>query len=167
MPDIVELVAVDHARIRGLFAELEDARQAAAARLGAIWAELAGLLEAHVAAAKEIFFVRLLGDAVPDEITPDLDDIAETVAEARLQPVGSAAWWRAVDAARAAATGHIDAMTSGPLPELRHRIPPERREVLGCQWQEFRTARALDEADAQDMNLFRRSKRDRMPDSGD
>jgi hypothetical protein len=167
MPDIVDLVAVDHARIRGLFAELEDARQAAAARLGAVWAELAGLLEAHVAAAREICFLTLLGDAVPDEIAPDLDDIAETVAEARLQQVGSTAWWRAVDAARAAATAHIDAMTSGPLPEIRHRVPPGRREVLGGQWQEFLTARALDEAEARDTDLLRRGKRDRMPDSRD
>lgn len=151
VPDIVDLVRADHGRISGLFAELEDARgENAPARLGAVWAELAGLLDMHVAATREICYLTLLGSATKDEITTDLDDIAETVAEARLQPPGSPLWWLAVRGARAAVTGHIDVIESGVLETLRCQVPQEEREDLARRWQAFVAARAQDTAAAHD-----------------
>jgi hypothetical protein len=148
MPDIVDLILAEHARIGRLFAELDTAgkEEGAVARLGAVWAELAGLLETHAAATNEICYLTLLGCAVKDKFRADLDDIADTVAEARLQPTGSRLWWLAVRAARVAATGHIDGIESGPLPALRRRVPEERREALGRQWQAFVAARVDDAA---------------------
>lgn len=57
MPDIVDLILAEHARIGRLFAGLYSAEneQDAAARLSTVWADLAGLLETHVAATRVRF----------------------------------------------------------------------------------------------------------------
>lgn len=144
MPDIVDLILADHARIRRLFAELDRAgrEEEALPGLGAVWADLAGLLEAHAAATREICFLTLASDAVDDSGSADLDDVIEAVAEARLQPAGSRLWWRAVRAARAAETAHDD--TEPVLDALRRQLTREQREVLGRQWEAFVAARASD-----------------------
>lgn len=146
MPDIVDLILAEHARIGRLFAGLYSAEkeQDAGARLSTVWADLAGLLETHVAATREICYLTLLGDGDNRRLTADLDDIAEAVAEARLQPTGSRLWWLAVRAARAAAIGYIDDVESGPVPQMRRLVPQERRLILGSQWQAFAADRAGD-----------------------
>lgn len=148
MPDIVDLISAEHALIGRLFAELDTRMEACAvAKLSAVWADLAALLETHAAATREICYLSLLSEAVKDGFSADLDDVTEAVAEARLQPAGSRLWWLAVRSAREALASHIEGIQAGPLPALRRRAPTEQREVLGRQWQAFIAARN-DDTDA-------------------
>lgn len=144
MADIVTLVLEDHARMRRMFAELDDVC-GGTVRLRRLWHELAWLLTAHVGAAEEICCLPFLADepggaAAIREIAASHDDIREAVAEARLRPAGSHGWWMAVRAARAAADQHIDVIESGPLPRFRRRTPEQVRALLGRQWLAFTTA---------------------------
>ena len=151
MPDIVELILAEHARIQELFGKLADAAGAAgelrADRLGKAWAVLARLVEVHVDTAQEISCPALfLGTArrYRAEIAADHDDIREALGETRFQPTGSAVWWLAVRAARTAAIRHIDVIESGPLAAFLREASPGERDVLGAQWLSFQTAMAED-----------------------
>jgi hypothetical protein len=142
--DLVELVRGDHARIGRLFDELEGAADIPA-RLAGLWAELAVVLLAHVGAFEEI--CRLpLRRAVPGSMPSkqDIDaqnrDICEAVAEARLQPVGSAQWWLAVRAARAAAERHVGSVEAGSLPGFARQAPESTRRELGRHWNRYMAA---------------------------
>jgi Hemerythrin HHE cation binding domain len=141
MDDLVELVRGDHARIGRLFKELEEAADNPA-RLAELWTELAEVLPAHVGAYEEICQLPLRR-AVPDGApsTQDIDaqnhDIREAVAEARLQPVGSAQWWLAVRAAQAAADRHIDSVEAVSLPRFARLAPESTRRELGRHWKRY------------------------------
>lgn len=138
--DIVTLLLDDHARVRRLFAEL-DAAGDCPARLSALWEELAGILLAHLEAAKEICYLPLF-DAVldtsltVDELSAHKEDACQAVVEARLHEPGSPMWWLAVRAARDAAGRHFRSVESGPLPDLR-RIPEQTRRALARQWKRY------------------------------
>jgi hypothetical protein len=161
MADIVTLVLRDHARIRRMFAELDEVRDDTI-RLGRLWPELAWLLTAHVDAAEEIVRLPVLGGgaggpAALREVTDIDDDIREAVAEARLQPAGSLRWRLAVRAARAAADQHIEVIESGPLPRFRRRAPGRVRVILGRHWTAFMAARRRDGRDSEAIRLPRQT----------
>jgi hypothetical protein len=156
VPDIVDLIMADHARIRELLGELSDAAvsasEADAGRPAMTWAVLDALLSAHLDAAEEIAYPALTDNAICEpgraaELVADHGDIREALGEARIRPAGSAVWWLAVRAAVATAISHIDAIESGPLAVFRWEASPQIRETLGAQWVAFVTARACD-ADA-------------------
>lgn len=139
--DIVALVRRDHTRVRDLFAEL-DAAGNRPARLSALWTELSGVLLAHLGAAKEICYLPLVDGALGrsptiGELSAYKEDVSEAVADARLHEPGSPSWWLAVRAARDAAFRHFRYVESGPLPELRRRVPQHSRQALGRQWTRF------------------------------
>jgi hypothetical protein len=141
MDDLVELVRGDHARICRLFEELGGAAENPV-RLAALWAELAGALLAHVGAFEEICQLplrRVVPGGVPgtQDIGAENLDICEAVAEARLQTAGSARWWLAVRAARAAAGRHISSVEAGPLPGFARLVPESTRRELGRQWNRY------------------------------
>ncbi|HEY5356952.1 MAG TPA: hemerythrin domain-containing protein [Streptosporangiaceae bacterium] len=125
MADIIELILADHRRLRRLVTALGDATRhgedpGATCMSAAVWDRLAGLLELHAEAEEEICYLAMFGpgqDAAArmQDAIADHDDIREAVAEARLHPPGSAAWWRAVTAARRASSDHIAREERGAL----------------------------------------------------
>ena len=107
----------------------------------------AGLLEVHTRAEEEICFLPMSGpgpeaarrkrDAVADH-----EDIRAAVSEASLQPVGSAAWWRAAGAALAASAEHFEREERGVLACCS--LTPDQRLELGRQWTAFVAAHRRD-----------------------
>ena len=150
MADIIEMILIDHRRIRCLTAVLEMAhghwlgphRNWA---LTSVWDQLVDLLEMHTSAEEEICYLPMFGrsesaggrlaDAVADHA-----DIREAADEARLQPAGSALWWLAVDSALSACADHLSREESGVLAAFADRAGPALRQALGHQWSAFRTA---------------------------
>lgn len=157
--DVSELIRADHERIRRLFATLDHAaRYAAAGRGGgrspdwmlpSMWARIASLLGLHADAEQEICFPAMFGpgwDRMSDmeAAVADLNDLRDAVAEAGLQHPGSPAWWRAVNAARRSAYGHITVIDDGVLSKFRERCDVRLRDDLGQQWKRFIAARRRD-----------------------
>jgi hypothetical protein len=148
MDDLVELVRGDHARIGRLFKELGGAAENPA-RLAELWTELAEVLLAHVGAYEEICHLPLRralpgsGPSTRDIHAHNLD-ICDAVAEARLQPVGSARWWLAVRAARAAADRHISSVEADFLPGFARQAPESARRELGRHWSRYMAALSHD-----------------------
>lgn len=145
--DIVTLILEDHARIRDLFAELHGEGHQGEDRPpppAALWTELASLLLTHLHAAEEICylpFLRSASDLGPSirELGAHKDDACDAVADARLRAVGSAQWWLAARAARAAADQHADCAESRLLPKAR-QLPEDTRRMLGRAWRQFMAA---------------------------
>lgn len=150
MPDLVDLILADHARVRELFGELDDAGAIAgepgAERLAKVWTVLADLLELHLDAAEEIAYPALFSGLAhrPTAEIADHDDVREALGEARFHPAGSPLWWLDVQAARGAVISHLDTMESGPLAAFRWKSSPREREALGRRWLAFVIARASD-----------------------
>lgn len=151
MPDIVELIYAEHARIGMLIGKLDSALAAdgAGSEPALIWETLAGVLRSHMDAAAEIIY-RSRAGAGPDVApaagqAPEIDaDVCEAVAEAGLFFAGSPMWQLAVHAACGAAASHVACLESGLLTQYQLHTSPEARRSLGRQWIGFMTARALD-----------------------
>jgi len=154
--DIVELILADHARIRRLFAVLDDAvrsagQPGACEMLSQAWARLEGLIELHAAAEEEICYLALFGHgtgamAELQSAIADHDDIREGAREAALHEVGSGAWWRAVTAVKRASTEHMASEEQGVLADFRRRARPTLRDDLARRWVAFILARTRDAA---------------------
>jgi hypothetical protein len=108
MADIIELILDDHRRAGRLQASLREASCSAdggrAEVLASLWERLAGLIELHLAAGREVCWLAMArprrdGLTRVRQLADDAGDTAEAIAEARLQPPGSPAWWQAADAA--------------------------------------------------------------------
>lgn len=140
MADITELILDDHETFRRRFAgldELDDPTELAEA-----WDRLAALLEVHAAAEEEVFYPELIqrGQDPEDETRDaigDHNEIRDAVREAAQHPVGSAAWWQAVRAARVANSNHMAEEEDDALPDFRRHAPPALRESLGQRFGEF------------------------------
>jgi hypothetical protein len=137
--DIITLILEDHARIRGLFAELsgEELRPSPAA----VWAELGPLLLAHLQAAEEICYLPFLDGAADrrasiGQLCALKDDACDAVADVRLREPESVSWWLAVRAAQAAAYRHAECVESLLLPRGR-LLPEDSRRMLGRAWRRF------------------------------
>lgn len=148
--DVVELIMADHRRILRLREALDDTVRRGAApgpawMLGHVWERFAELLEAHTRVEEEICYLPM-SESSPDPAqwrraaVADHDDIREVIAEAALQPAGSALWWGAASAVLAINADHLDReeqyILAGWLPLLTMR----RRYELGRQWLAFVSA---------------------------
>jgi hypothetical protein len=152
--DVIELVLADHRRIRRLSRALDDAvRRAAHSGPGwvpaHIWQRLAELLQAHTLAEEEICYLpasRRGARAAADtrDRAAEHDDIREAIAEAALQPAGSAPWWRAVRAVQADLPCHLDREERDTLVDLRCQLTVRQRVELGRQWMAFIATWRLD-----------------------
>ncbi|MGH3411189.1 MAG: hemerythrin domain-containing protein [Streptosporangiaceae bacterium] len=154
MADVVDLILAGHARVRRLFAVLEDAARlgeqpGAREMLSEAWARLDGLLELHADAEEEICYPALFGHG--PHATADIhaaiaghDDIREAVAEARRHDVGSLAWWRAVSTAGRISGEHREVLERGVLADFRRRADQGLRDDLGRRWAAFIAARSRD-----------------------
>jgi hypothetical protein len=151
MAEIIELILSDHERILRLQTALSDVARyyrhtGSAWALASIWDRLAALIEIHTEAEEEICYLAMFGTSAPgleqmQEAIADHDDIREAFGEARLQPVGSAGWWRAVKAALSTWIEQIDREEQGVLADFARRAGRAQREKLARQWSAFTTAR--------------------------
>jgi hypothetical protein len=150
--DVVELVLANHAVAGSLFTTL-DARPGPATRtqvqLEYTWRSVAGLLELNADAVEEICYPVMFGRDLDgltemERATADHNDIREAIYEAQLAAAGSAAWWRAVDAARKASTDHFAGQERAALIGLRRSLPLGARLRLGAQWSRYIAARVMD-----------------------
>lgn len=141
MDDLLGLVRDDHARISRLFEELTAVADDPA-RLAGLWAQLSGMLLAHVSAFEEICKLPLAqavseSTAIRHELGAQNLDICEAVTEAGLATAGSTRWWLAVRAAETAVGEHVSSVEAGPLPRFAQRTPESVRRDLGQQWREY------------------------------
>src|SRR4051794_20598858 len=133
MADIVDVVHADHCRIRRMRQALGEAdRQcgnpASRRVLARVWDRLAFLIEMNADAEEEICHLTVYGTGPLaleriDDAEAELAGIRAAVAEACLQPAGSAAWQRAVIAALTANRRHLDYRERGPLADFARRAP--------------------------------------------
>lgn len=152
--DLIELVLADHRRIRRLSQALDHAARWTAC-FGSgwapanVWQRLAELLQVHTLAEEEICYP-LAPRSGPQatvrtrDMAADHDDIRDAIAEAALQPAGSAGWWRAVKAVQTGFPVHFDHEERGILVSLQHQLTAARRLEIGRQWTAFTAAWALD-----------------------
>jgi len=145
MADIIDLIVADHARIRKLLVEVENALERSDGAgipdgMAGSWELLAPLLQMHVDVAEEIGFPALFGRAdsqARESAKATHDDIREAVLETRLYPPGSRPWQLAILAACAAARDHINDLESGALARFRRAASVPTREALGRHWAAF------------------------------
>jgi hypothetical protein len=152
--DVVELILGAHHRILLMQQALHDAGRlrgeaGSAGALAAVWDRLADVIEVQAAAEEEICYQPMVAASSwsreqMEDAVADLADIGEAVAEARLQPVSSQSWWRAVKAAFSACVKHFDRQEEGVLADFRSRADRSVRRQLGGQWSAFITARICD-----------------------
>lgn len=156
--DIIELMLSDHRRIRRQCRALQDmaGRETGTGPGGAlagVWDSLAGLIELHLCAEQEICWLPMCGTDPQGreqiaEAAAAASDIAEAIGAARLQPAGSQAWWRAVNAALSACAAQLGQEEDGILADFARRADRQARDRLGRQWLAFTAALQLDHAPA-------------------
>lgn len=144
--DVIELIMADHRRIRRFREVLDDAVRGPASgsgwMLAHVWERVTDLLDSHTRAEEEICYLPMFGpgsrlgewrrDAIADH-----DDIREAIAEALLQPVGSALWWGAAGAALAVSADHLNREERDGLMSWLPRLTMRQRLELGHQWLAF------------------------------
>ena len=166
MADVIDLITDDHARIRRLFAALDefahDGEQLTGSpapsgddrMLGETWSALSRLLDAHIDAEEEICRLAMTAAGQPDDRLEasfaDHWDIQEALAEAQLCETGSRRWWRAVADARSTSTRHFRTEEDHVLAAFRRETGREAREILGRQWTAFMLDRLRDDAAGHD-----------------
>ena len=147
---ITELVLAGHQRILLMQQALNDAGRpggewGSAGALATVWDRLADLIEVQAAAEEEICYLPMVEasswsrEQMQDAVA-DWDEVCEAVAEARLLPVGSRPWWRAVKAALSVCNKHFDRQ-EGVLADFRNYADRPLRQRLGGQWSAFIAAR--------------------------
>lgn len=149
--DIIELVLADHRRIVRLRDALGAAGRGSGSGTGWMLAHagqrLAEVLAAHLQAEQEICYLSMFGAGRHREwreAMADDDDVHYAICEAGLQRPGTAGWRRAVRAAAAAGTRHVERAQAGPLARWQSRLTASQRRELGRQWSAFIAARARD-----------------------
>ncbi|GJF03721.1 hemerythrin domain-containing protein [Pseudonocardia sp. D17] len=160
MPDITELILDDHEWFRRQFAVLDELRRSTPVdptALRDVWQPLADHLDVHAVAEEEIFYPQLLrrgGDDAEDETLDaigDHNDIRDGVHAAARHPIGTDAWWDAVQQARDANDEHMAEEENEGLPDFRLHAAPGLRDALGRQFRAFiqrhRDARGIDVGD--------------------
>jgi anti-sigma B factor antagonist len=152
--DIIELVLAGQQRILLTQRALRDAgrpggQRGSASALATVWDRLADMIEVHTAAEEEICYLPMVAasswsrEQMQDAVA-ELGEIRDAAGEARLLPVCSRSWWRAVTAALSACVEHFDHQEQGVLADFRSRVDRTLRQQLGGQWSAFVTARICD-----------------------
>jgi hypothetical protein len=143
MPDITRLIMRDHARLREMFADLDDAQVARdVAAIEAVWRPLGDLLDLHAEAEEQVFYPVLLDRGVharaeTEDAIEDHNKIRDAVRAANAADVGTDAWWSAVGDARTENSKHIAEEEREALSDFRRNVEPAEREQLGLQWLVF------------------------------
>ncbi len=175
MPDITRLILDDHDRFRRGFADLDDLRGRRSAgpdELAAVWDPLARRLDVHALAEEDIFYPQLLRrgedpEAETLDAIRDHNAIRDAVHGAARHPVGSQAWWQAVDAARLANDDHMAEEEREGLADFRRNAASGLRESLGRRFAAFvaeaENTRCLDTSDKDPEGYVREVERELDP----
>jgi hypothetical protein len=143
MPDITRLILRDHARLREMFADLDDAQLAGdAAAIEAAWRPIGDLLDLHAEVEERVFYPVLLerGSHAREETEDAIEDhnrIRDAVRAANATEVGSDAWWQAVGDARTENSKHTAEEEREALSDFRRHVGPTECDRLGLEWLVF------------------------------
>ncbi len=157
-PDIIELMLSDHRRIRDQGQVLREmaCRETGAESGGALagaWDRLAGLIELHLCAEREISWLPMCGTGPRGReqiavATAAAADVREAISAARLQPPASPAWWPAVNDALSACIARLGQEEEVILADFARHADQRARERLGRQWLAFTATLRLEEIPA-------------------
>lgn len=151
--DITEVILFQHHQQRRLFAVLDDLERDDVASLGAVWKQLAILLEVHAAAEEKFFYPRVLevgrgaggADSAAEETEDaigDHNDIRDAVARADECSVGSDDWWEAVVDARLANSDHMAEEEREDLADFRRHATLQERHDIAVKFLVFEATHA-------------------------
>jgi hypothetical protein len=143
--DVTRLILDEHARLRRMFADLDDARAGGDLDdLSAAWAPLADLLDLHAETEEQVFYPTLLeqgrrprAEHETEDAIEDHNKIRDAVRDAGDRQVGSDEWWEAIGRARTENSKHIAEEERGALSDLRIYGGLARRHELGLAWIRF------------------------------
>ena len=149
--DITRVIADDHAEQRRLFAALSEISAADTDALRAVWGRLKALLDSHAEAEERYFYPELLklgtgaGDAksAKDETKDaivDHNDIRDSGEAVEKYPVGSKAWFAAIDACNAANGDHMAEEERQGLADFRRHAPLALSHDLAVRFLAFQCA---------------------------
>ncbi len=151
--DVTEVILFQHHQQRRLFAVLDELDRDDTAALGAVWKQLAILLEVHAAAEEKYFYPRVLelghgagGAQSAAEETKDAigdhNDIRDAVARAGQCTVGTEEWWSAVIDARLANSDHMAEEEREDLADFRRSADRETRHDVAVEFLVFEAQHA-------------------------
>jgi hypothetical protein len=148
--DITELILSDHHEQRRMFAMLDDVDPTDATTLGVLWTRLSTMLEVHARAEEELFYPELLAlgrrrhedteVAETKDAIGDHNDIRDGITEAAKQAVGSAGWWKGVNAAREANDEHMGEEEHEGLADFRRHVDLDTRHRIGIAFAAYEAA---------------------------
>lgn len=145
--DICQLIADDHTEQRRLFALLEQIGRDDRDSLKAVWSRLRALLDTHAEAEEKFFYPELLkigrgadGDTPVEETKDaikDHNEIRDSAAKVEKQEIGSAEWFKAVDAANKANGDHMAEEERQGLADFRRNGDLSLRHQLAVKFVRF------------------------------
>ena len=146
--DITQLILDDHHEQRRLFAMIEQIDRRNTEALSSIWRHLGKFLDTHAEAEERFFYPALLGvgtgaggrASVGDETEDAIEDHNEIRDTGRVvddHPVGSDAWFAAVDACNKANSKHMAEEEREGLTDLRRHTEPAVRHDLAIRFAAF------------------------------
>ena len=145
--DITQLIADDHAEQRRLFAIIDELGPGNRQAVGAVWARLRGLLDAHAEAEERFFYPELLKIGrgverrIPVEETreaiKDHNEIRDAAAKVDRQLLGSPEWFAAVAEANKANGDHMAEEERQGLSDFRRNADLGLRHRLGAEFARF------------------------------
>lgn len=151
--DITQLILDDHAQQRQLFALIDQIEAANTRALGAVWAHLRALLDAHALAEERFFYPELLkmgrgadGEDATEETRDaikDHNEIRDAAAKVEQQQPGSKDWFAAVAAANRANSDHMAEEERQGLADFRRNAALDLRHRLGVEFLQFRYEHVL------------------------
>ena len=146
--DITQLILDDHHEQRRLFAMLEQIDRSDVDALTSIWRHLGKFLDTHAEAEERFFYPQLLavgtgaggrpdvGDETEDAIK-DHNEIRDTGRAVDDHPVGSEAWFEAVDACNKANSKHMAEEEREGLTDFRRHTHATLRHDLAIKFAAF------------------------------
>lgn len=146
--DITQLILDDHHEQRRLFAMIEQIDRSEISSLASIWRHLGKFLDTHAEAEERFFYPQLLqvgtgagGRAsVADETEDAIDDhneIRDTGRAVDVYPVGSDAWFAAVDKCNKANSKHMAEEEREGLTDFRRHSEGGLRHALAVKFAAF------------------------------
>ena len=151
--DITQLILDDHADFRRIFAEIEEIGRGDLKALEAVWGRLHARLDTHAEAEEILFYPEVLklgtgqggkDDAAAETIDAieDHNDIRDTAKAVDEQPVGSDAWFAAINACNKANSEHMAEEEREALTDFRLHAGLEMRHDLAVKFAGFEAQNA-------------------------
>lgn len=146
--DITQLILTDHAEFRRLFLALDEIDRGDTEALRVVWMRLRDFLDVHAEAEERFFYPKLLkvgegggdSDSAADETEDAIEDhneIRDTAKKVDGHPVGSEAWFEAIDACNKANSDHMGEEERQGLADFRLHASLEERHALAVKFIAF------------------------------